>query len=125
MVTVIVGAEQPTPFHPSTCHPLPSFDTNESSSSVDPASSSTEDIYEVTTTPKNDVFARMASYRSQDQNLRSVAIEWSGLTYNVTIGHFRRKRVKHVLTDVWGAVQPGRLLAVMGPSGSGAWASTT
>lgn len=73
----------------------------------------------------SDVFARMASYTSGKHNpLRRVALEWSGLTYTVTVGHFRRKRPKQVLCDVWGAVQPGRLLAVMGPSGSGVLAPT-
>lgn len=74
---------------------------------------------ETVVTRSTDVFARMASY-STEHTLRSVAIEWSSLHYTVTVGHFRRKRTKHVLTDVWGSVQPGRLLAIMGPSGSGA-----
>lgn len=117
VVTVDVGSA--TPFDGvAHANPLSHDPTPKLSNETEPVSTA-QDSYEATTRP-SDVFTRMASYQSAKHNLRSVAIEWSTLTYTVTIGHFRRrKKAKHVLSDIWGAVQPGRLLAVMGPSGSG------
>lgn len=114
------GSQQPTPF---TEHVAPNFAPQHPETPLVPNNavekpSTTISTQDTVSTVRSDVFNRMASY-AEHSSLRRVAIEWSNLTYSITLGHLRRKRTKHVLEDIWGAVSPGRLLAIMGPSGSG------
>lgn len=51
--------------------------------------------------------------------VRRLKLSWQHLTYTVTTGGScgRKKTEKVVLRDVSGAVNPGQLMAVMGPTG--------
>mmetsp|Transcript_38305 Transcript_38305/g.97946 ORF Transcript_38305/g.97946 Transcript_38305/m.97946 type:complete len:678 (-) Transcript_38305:46-2079(-) len=53
--------------------------------------------------------------------VRRLKLSWQHLTYTVTTGGScgRKKTEKVVLRDVSGAVNPGQLMAVMGPTGCG------
>lgn len=48
-----------------------------------------------------------------------VTLEWRGLSYQVQTGRWRKRSSKTILQDCSAAVAPGRLLAVMGPTGCG------
>ena len=47
-----------------------------------------------------------------------VRLQWSGLTYSVTLGRGKSRTIKTILDGVSGAAQPGQLLAIMGPTGA-------
>jgi hypothetical protein len=46
-----------------------------------------------------------------------VTIQWQELTYTVPVGRGKKRSTKTVLDAMSGHVEPGRLLAVMGPTG--------
>lgn len=48
-----------------------------------------------------------------------VTLQWERLTYSVTVGRGKKRTVKTILDGISGHLEPGRLLAVMGPTGSG------
>ncbi|KAG7673347.1 hypothetical protein Ndes2526B_g03213 [Nannochloris sp. 'desiccata'] len=48
-----------------------------------------------------------------------ITVEWKNITYIMPIGKGKKKTVKTILEDLSGQVPAGRLLAVMGPTGSG------
>jgi len=50
-----------------------------------------------------------------------VTLQWDQLTYTVPVGRRKKRRTKTILDCVSGHVLPGRLLAVMGPTGG--WAA--
>lgn len=63
-----------------------------------------------------------ASYGSSPghrRQVQGVALHWRHLTYTVTVGFGKRRRTKTVLLSANGWAQPGRLLAVLGGTGSG------
>lgn len=49
--------------------------------------------------------------------VQAVRLEWTGLTYSVTLGRGKHRTVKTILDGVSGVAQPGQLLALMGPTG--------
>lgn len=46
-----------------------------------------------------------------------VTLQWERLTYSVTVGRGKKRTVKTILDGISGHLEPGRLLAVMGPTG--------
>ena len=46
-----------------------------------------------------------------------ITLEWRELTYKVVVGKRKQRTYKTILDGLSGAVSPGRLLAVMGPTG--------
>ena len=48
-----------------------------------------------------------------------ITLEWKNLNYSVIVGKRKNKTVKTILDNLTGQVTPGRLLAIMGPTGSG------
>lgn len=46
-----------------------------------------------------------------------VTIQWRALSYTVPVGRGKKRTTKTVLDAMNGHVEPGRLLAVMGPTG--------
>ena len=52
-------------------------------------------------------------------HVMKITIEWKDLTYLVNVGRGKKKSAKTILDSLSGQVPPGRLLAVMGPTGCG------
>lgn len=48
-----------------------------------------------------------------------MTLQWEQLHYTVPVGRRKKRTDKMILKSVSGHVQPGHLLAVMGPTGSG------
>jgi len=48
-----------------------------------------------------------------------VTLEWKDLTYTVQIGHGKKRSTRTILENLTSQVPPGRLVAVMGPTGCG------
>ena len=53
------------------------------------------------------------------QRIMRLSIEWKNLTYTVPIGKKKKRKTKVILDQVSARVPPGRLVAVMGPTGCG------
>lgn len=53
------------------------------------------------------------------QKIIKVSIEWEDLTYTVTVGRRKNKKIKTILDNISAQVPAGRLVAVMGPTGCG------
>ena len=51
------------------------------------------------------------------QQVILITLEWRDLTYKVVVGKRKQRTFKTILDGLSGAVSPGRLLAVMGPTG--------
>lgn len=48
-----------------------------------------------------------------------VTVEWQNLSYRIQIGRRKDRTTKTILDDLSGQIPPGRLLAIMGPTGCG------
>lgn len=54
---------------------------------------------------------------AQANNKNRSTLSWNIPEHNKTSYSFRGIKTKRILTDIWGEIQSGELLAVMGPSG--------
>jgi ABC-type multidrug transport system fused ATPase/permease subunit len=48
-----------------------------------------------------------------------VQVEWRDITYTVEVGKGAARKKKQILNGLSGIVEPGHVVAIMGPTGSG------
>eukprot|EP00887_Chlorella_sp_A99_P005572 scaffold1.g5572.t1 len=58
-------------------------------------------------------------HKSPLAHVVGLELEWRDLTYAIPLGRGKKRTERIILDSLSGAVQPGRLLAILGPSGCG------
>jgi ABC-type multidrug transport system ATPase subunit len=64
------------------------------------------------------------SIRQGDRSLTSLSLPfwcsaWRDISYSIHVGAGKNMKEKHILKNIHGSTEPGRLIAIMGPTGSG------